>query len=269
MTAAREAGQVPAHVTTPTSGAAGGPPRTSHDHKHLRSCTPECDPLQPTQYTAPQARPCSRTRAAAPQAPRPQPTCGITISRARWSAYSGACIICSNPPPSLVACTQLVLKLRSRSHCMTAHTHASGWAHLPAWYRHCCLPESGAGFSPGLPRRCSDSSYSPNGVGAHRADVCCSSRCRRPPGHQPRRRTEQVALLFLVRDKIQTEPIWAAFIASAAELSPQFWVPPTAPSRPATLPRMHHEDIAGECTGQMKARPRKRFTGSPPFNPPV
>ena len=42
----------------------------------------------------------------------------------------------------------------------------------------------------------------------------------------------QVALLFLVQDRIPTEPIWAAFIASAAELQLKTRVPPTRPKQP-------------------------------------
>jgi hypothetical protein len=44
----------------------------------------------------------------------------------------------------------------------------------------------------------------------------------------------QVALLFLVKNSIPTEPIWTAFIASAAELTLRRGIAPTNP-RPGTL----------------------------------
>lgn len=46
----------------------------------------------------------------------------------------------------------------------------------------------------------------------------------------------QVALLFLVRNQIPTEPIWSAFIAAAAELSLKHPVPAPAPTDPPFLP---------------------------------
>lgn len=46
----------------------------------------------------------------------------------------------------------------------------------------------------------------------------------------------QVALLFLVRHHIPTEPIWTAFMASAAELTLKQHVAPTAPAPPPLLP---------------------------------
>lgn len=45
----------------------------------------------------------------------------------------------------------------------------------------------------------------------------------------------QVALMFLVVDKIPVEPIWTAFIAAAGELTLQRRVPPTQPSPPGLI----------------------------------
>jgi hypothetical protein len=46
----------------------------------------------------------------------------------------------------------------------------------------------------------------------------------------------QMALMFLVNAEIYTEPIWAAFIASAAELTLRRHVPPTRPAPPQLFP---------------------------------
>lgn len=47
--------------------------------------------------------------------------------------------------------------------------------------------------------------------------------------------TLQVALMFLVVDKIPVEPIWTAFIAAAGELTLRSRVPPTQPSPPSLI----------------------------------
>lgn len=84
----------------------------------------------------------------------------------------------------------------------------------------------------------------------------CSRRSQPPPPV-----LTQVALLFLARDAIPTEPLWAAFIASAAELSPLVRAPPTRPRPPAPLPPISQEDFTPDCRGGMPARPREPFLG--------
>lgn len=66
-----------------------------------------------------------------------------------------------------------------------------------------------------------------------RRDATSKSSCVRVHAE---RKCKQVALMFLVRDQIPTEPIWTAFIAAAAELSLRHPVPPTAPADPEFLP---------------------------------
>jgi hypothetical protein len=73
----------------------------------------------------------------------------------------------------------------------------------------------------------------------------------------------QVALLFLVKVRIPTEPIWTAFIASAAELSLVDRVPPPAPRPPTLLPSTRQ--ISGEspqCQGRYAVPTRVREKGS-------
>lgn len=48
----------------------------------------------------------------------------------------------------------------------------------------------------------------------------------------------QVALTFLVQYEVPSEPVWAAFIAAAAELTLRAAVPPTQPSPPGLLPKI-------------------------------
>jgi hypothetical protein len=58
----------------------------------------------------------------------------------------------------------------------------------------------------------------------------------------------QVALLFLVRDDIPTEPIWAAFIAAAAELTLRVQVPPTRPAAPHLFPAIQRNETERKAT---------------------
>lgn len=60
---------------------------------------------------------------------------------------------------------------------------------------------------------------------------------------------QQVALLFLVTEEIHTEPIWAAFLASAGELSLRQRVAPTQPSAPDVFAPVNSNDsyIDAEC----------------------
>jgi hypothetical protein len=53
----------------------------------------------------------------------------------------------------------------------------------------------------------------------------------------------QVALLFLVKDDIPTEPVWTAFFASAAELTLKLEVPSTRPSPPEVFPPVTSKPI--------------------------
>jgi hypothetical protein len=50
-----------------------------------------------------------------------------------------------------------------------------------------------------------------------------------------------VALLFLVKSEIPAEPIWAAFIAAAAELTLRAPVPPTRPAAPRLFPAIKQD----------------------------
>jgi hypothetical protein len=58
-----------------------------------------------------------------------------------------------------------------------------------------------------------------------------------------------VALLFLVKDAIPTEPIWTAFISAAAELTLRRSVKPSRPAPPELLPELplHTEGMARKC----------------------
>ena len=68
-----------------------------------------------------------------------------------------------------------------------------------------------------------------------------------------------MALLFLVRNKIPTEPIWAAFIAAAAELTLKLTVPPTAPADPHLFPSSREATGAPPmCRGHYLAPPREK-----------
>lgn len=59
----------------------------------------------------------------------------------------------------------------------------------------------------------------------------------------------QVALLFLSHAEIHTEPIWAAFIAAAAELELRARVPPPRPAAPRLFPplQLSMKEMNGKC----------------------
>lgn len=75
--------------------------------------------------------------------------------------------------------------------------------------------------------------------------------------------------MFLVKDKIPTEPIWAAFMASAAELTLRKGIPPTAPKSIELLPADEptNEELATKCWGHggmfapFGVPPREKFEG--------
>jgi hypothetical protein len=58
-----------------------------------------------------------------------------------------------------------------------------------------------------------------------------------------------VALLFLVDADIATEPVWAAFIAAAAELALRRGVSPTRPAPPRLFPDIpqHTSELNTQC----------------------
>lgn len=74
--------------------------------------------------------------------------------------------------------------------------------------------------------------------------------------------------MFLVKSVIPTEPIWTAFIASAAELKLRQPVPHTRPRPPALLPEISHPEAHETCWkhgGPMTnfgVPPRKEFQGA-------
>lgn len=55
--------------------------------------------------------------------------------------------------------------------------------------------------------------------------------------------------MFLVKSEIPTEPVWTAFIASAAELTLRRRVPPPRPGLPDLLPKIppHVDDLKRNC----------------------
>jgi hypothetical protein len=57
----------------------------------------------------------------------------------------------------------------------------------------------------------------------------------------------QVALMFLAVNSIPTEPIWTAFMLSAAEVTLKQNVPAPAPRRPRTLPPPREQDLQARC----------------------
>ena len=81
--------------------------------------------------------------------------------------------------------------------------------------------------------------------------------------------------MFLVGETIPTEPIWAAFMASAAELELQKRIPPTRPGPPNLFPEIprHEAELETTCwrhggiTVPLVVPPRPRFRGAP-FAPP-
>ena len=85
------------------------------------------------------------------------------------------------------------------------------------------------------------------------------------PGTAP-----QVALLFLVKDQIHTEPLWTAFIASAAELTLRKNVPPTRPNPPDLFPKISpiKEEMKTTCWKHggvavpLVVPPRERYDGA-------
>jgi hypothetical protein len=76
--------------------------------------------------------------------------------------------------------------------------------------------------------------------------------------------------MFLVKDQIQTEPIWTAFIASAAELALRKSVPPTRPQPPDLFPRIPpiKDEMKTTCWRHggvavpLVVPPRERFDGA-------
>ena len=80
----------------------------------------------------------------------------------------------------------------------------------------------------------------------------------------------QVALMFLVKDQIPTEPLWTAFIASAAELTLRKAVPPTRPLPPDLFPKIPpiREEMKTTCWRHggvavpLVVPPRERFGGA-------
>lgn len=82
--------------------------------------------------------------------------------------------------------------------------------------------------------------------------------------------------MFLVKSVIPTEPIWTAFIASAAELKLRRAVPHTRPAPPSLLPDIVHPESDEDCWkygGPMTkygVPPRKEFQGAlhRPSRPP-
>lgn len=80
----------------------------------------------------------------------------------------------------------------------------------------------------------------------------------------------QVAFLFLVVDAIATEPVWAAFIASAAELKLREAVPPTQPSPPPLLPHLTPISANATCesTGDNYLSAMRRRSGPVGATPP-
>ena len=85
-------------------------------------------------------------------------------------------------------------------------------------------------------------------------------RCSRPSQPQLPVLT-QVALLFLASDAMPAEPLWAAFIASAVELSALVRGLSHRPRQPASLPPISQQYFAADCRGRMLARPREPFLG--------
>jgi hypothetical protein len=82
----------------------------------------------------------------------------------------------------------------------------------------------------------------------------------------------QVALLFLVKGPIPTEPVWTAFIASAAELQLRKEVPPTRPAFPKLFPALPRldEEVNAKCWRHggvavpLGVPPRPQYTGGCP-----
>ena len=89
----------------------------------------------------------------------------------------------------------------------------------------------------------------------------------RPPKHEI---LMQVALMFLVKDKIPTEPIWSAFMVSAAELRLRRAIPPSRPAPPALFPDLPPNDgeLASKCWRHggmvvpLVVPPRPKFKGA-------
>eukprot|EP00892_Ulva_mutabilis_P001781 jgi/Ulvmu1/11603/UM008_0004.1 len=84
----------------------------------------------------------------------------------------------------------------------------------------------------------------------------------------------QVALLFLVKEAIHTEPIWAAFFAAAAELRPRLNVPATQPSAPAVFsPITPNESYVNADCWQFGWSVALNISPSPPYTgeapPPI
>jgi hypothetical protein len=76
-----------------------------------------------------------------------------------------------------------------------------------------------------------------------------------------------VALLFLVKDVIPTEPIWTAFIAAAAELRLRTVPPPTPHAPPDWLPEVPllAKELAAVCWKHSKQAFFAGGSGRPPF----
>lgn len=90
--------------------------------------------------------------------------------------------------------------------------------------------------------------------------------------HQCRHAHTQVALLFLAKGPIQTEPIWTAFIASAAELELRKAVPPARPAQPDMFPEVprSQEEVDAKCWAHggmavpLVVPPRPQYAGAQP-----
>jgi hypothetical protein len=80
----------------------------------------------------------------------------------------------------------------------------------------------------------------------------------------------QVAFMFLVNDKIHTEPIWSAFFAAAAELALRRHVPPTRPGPPELFERIptHTAELRANCWPHagpivpIRVTPRRNYQGA-------
>ena len=90
------------------------------------------------------------------------------------------------------------------------------------------------------------------------------------PGVPDVQGSAKVALLFMTNNRIPTEPVWTAFIASAAELTLRKRVPPTQPSLPHLLPPIDSssEELGTTCWDHggdlipFGVQPRESFKGT-------
>ena len=83
--------------------------------------------------------------------------------------------------------------------------------------------------------------------------------------------------MFLVKNQIPTEPIWAAFMASAAELTLRKGIPPTAPKPVELLPEDEPtgEELGTKCWAHgglfapFGVPPREKYEGTLQALPPL